>query len=200
MSNTLDPVFTRITSILAGTYPDTGTFPNRQIPPGTFTPGLFNLPRESPVFPSQAVYATPVDRVFDLLWAGQEYDAGNAANGDPGAENQSQGPHIVDVYVDLRISYKLVRPPPLSQPDNPLVMGALEACSRRAANDWRCMEWALGWYLNWQGVTPSPIECIKRRGPTVTRATGDQVRIELVAPLLIQVVILDPSAFPGLGT
>lgn len=188
MSNTLDNVKTRIGAILAGSYPVSPGADDRRITPNTFAEGSFRLPLENPKFP-----VVTVERRFDLRWVSQEY-----GGDDPTAENQSQGPHLVAVSLDLRISYAFTQAPALTPPGELLAMGAFEAATRKAQNDWRSIEWALCWWRNWSGVTPASIVAIRRRGP-VTCAPVDGVRVELFAPLVLDLSI-SATSDPGLGT
>jgi hypothetical protein len=188
VSNTLDNVKTRIAAILAGTYPASPGADDRRITPGAFVSGSFRLPLENPKFP-----AVTVERRFDLRWVSQEY-----AGDDPNAENQSQGPHLVAASLDLRISYAFTQAPALAPPGQLLAMGAFEAATRKAHNDWRSIEWALCWWRNWGGVSPASIVAIRRRGP-VTCAPADGIRVELFAPLVVD-LSLSATTDPGLGT
>lgn len=188
MANTLDEVFARVRDIITGAYPAAPSGDDRQVTPGTFAVGSFRLPLENPKFP-----AVSVERRFDLRWSEQEY-----ASDSPEVENQSQGPHLVAEGLDLRISYAFTQAPALVPPGQLLAMGAFEASTRKAQNDWRVLEWALCWRGNWTGTSPR-IVAIRRRGK-VTTSKIDDVRIELSAPLVIDLSVPVSSGSPGLGT
>lgn len=126
----LDALAARIAAIVAGTYPAAPSDP--YIPAGTFAAGGVFLPAQNPRFPSTAI----VERRFDLVWERLGFDP-------QGSENSTQGPWNREADLLIRVQYKIVQAPALAPTSTELVLGALEAASRKALNDAALIQWAL---------------------------------------------------------
>ena len=129
---------TRVLAIMAGTYP-VGT---PYLVAGTFTLGSVHLPHQNPQWPTGLV----LNRHFDLLWGGGGYDAAG------GAENATDGPHVLQHRATLRVQYVVTRPGALVPRDKELVLGAETAARLRAQQDARPLLWALNHRGAWEGA------------------------------------------------
>jgi hypothetical protein len=130
----------RVLAIVGGTYPALSPY----IPAGTFTGGDVFLPAGNPRFPKDFV----ANRHYDLLWGGLGYDA------DGGAENASDGPHILLHRATVRVQYVVKAAPALAPRDRELVLGGETAARLRAQQDARLLTWALNHAGAWTGVCP----------------------------------------------
>lgn len=124
----LDAFAERTVAILTSAYPVGAPY----IPAGTFTVGEVFLPAQNPKFPTGAV----VDRRFDFVWKSMGFDIN-------GSEVGVQGPWVRDPRLEIRVQYKIAQPPGLAPPKTELVLGALEAATRKALNDVALIQWAM---------------------------------------------------------
>jgi len=137
----LDPITARVTAILGGAYPASGT---PYIPVSTFVPGVIYLPHQNPEWPGGASRAA-INRRWDLVWTSLDFDPS-------GTENTAQGPWTRRATFDLRLQYEIARPEALAPRDRALALGALSVASQRAIDDLTLVEWALLRPAAWSGV------------------------------------------------
>lgn len=174
MTTLLADITTRIAATLAGTHPASGTFPNRQITPGTFTPGQVFLPAENARFPQKA--AVTRSREYDVIWTALEY-----AEPDRFGANAYQGPHVRLAQFTIRMVYPIRQPPALAPTDSELVLGALSIATRKALEDAAVIEWCWSYQPTWSGVALR----WKRTGPATAPKVNDlQVHMLLPGELL----------------
>lgn len=181
---TLDTVRDRIVAVLTGAYPATPGPVDRQIPPDTFRAGRFKLALGNPTWPS-----VDLERRFDLFWTDNETDP-------PGLADCYMNPQLVTFGAELRIDYKIVRPNALTPVGQVLDMGAFEAATRKAHNDWRVIEWALMWPPNWANLDPECVRIYRTSQVNVRRV--DDVRIETLVALAVELSVAGTTD-PGLG-
>lgn len=176
-----DVVHTRLTSLIAGTYPETPGPGARVLPADTFALGKYFLPAQNPEWPKVAI-----TRRYDLVYAPATFDGYS-----PLAVNTRDSAWYRELAVEVRVQYALERPQPLAPRDRELVMGAMTAASLKAANDAALLEWVLLWPANWQGVA---LGCRWGARPTVAKL--DTMRLGLSLPLLLT-LRQDATVTPG---
>lgn len=177
----LDAVHSRLTSLIAGTYPVTPGPSDRAINAGTFTPGKVWLPAQNPEWPKVAM-----TRQYDLVYSPPRFDRAS-----PTAVNTRDASWFRELPVEVRVQYAIERPAPLAPRDRELVLGALTSATLRAANDAALLEWVLLWPSNWQGVASGA-----RWGAAPSTTKTDPLRLVLSLPLLL-ILRQDARVTPG---
>ena len=179
-----DDILTRLQSLLAGTYTTGG----RYVTGATFTAGQVYLPQENPEWPDVVV-----DRAYDLHWSPADLPLAFDVDTPEGQENTFQGPHITRVGALLYVHYELTRPEAVAPRETELVLGALNAATRKATDDGAALRWMLHHTPNWLNVA---VGCGVGR---ITTAKADTVRVVSTIPLT-WLVSVSAVTSPGWGS
>ena len=163
MATLTSALSTRLLALLDGSY----TAGGRYVTGVTFTAASSAtfLPQENPEWPDVVT-----DRTFDVVWQALGFDP-------PGAENTFQGPHISTVRATVRVQYQAETAEALSPRENALVLGTLQAATRKALDDAAVLRWIFQHTPVWSDVA---IGC------TVGEATtelADRLRVVSSIPL-----------------
>lgn len=175
---------TRLAALLAGTYTTGG----RYVTGVTFTESPVFLPQENPKWPDVVV-----DRTWDLHWSppGQPLRWYTASR----QVNVYESPHITELGAVLRVQYEIAHPEQLAQRSSELVLGEIEAASRKATDDAAALRYILHYTPNWNG-DGTAIDCWV--GEIATQK-ADELRLVTTIPLtwLVSMSGVEP---PGFGS